>query len=235
MVVTWGVSHGDAHLLLPMSLETLKSLTVELLIAGSSVNTIKNVWRAIEDSHRMPGHVLPLAKPMLLSRMVKALASVRGSPGRLIFPISAEHVQELLRMTGLSVNQTRWMLVICLGTVLPRVGELAGLQICNFTWGLDQAFGPEYAEGAGVRSPPGIIAGAPAQMDPGTGPGGQPLLHGQGEPGGSLPLLPATLPEDSADSSKAGSECSRLQSEVIGNSSDSEHGGQEAGREATLV
>ena len=44
MVVTWGVLHGEAHLLLPMSLETLQSLTVELLIAGSSV--IKNVWRS---------------------------------------------------------------------------------------------------------------------------------------------------------------------------------------------
>ena len=38
------------------------------------------------------------------------------------------------------------------GTVrCARVGELAGLQICNLAWGLDQAFGPEYAEGAGVR------------------------------------------------------------------------------------
>ena len=63
---------------------------------------------------------------------MNALASVRGSPGRLIFSISAEHVQALLRMTGLSVNQTRWMLAICLGTVCcARVGELAGLQICN--------------------------------------------------------------------------------------------------------
>ena len=152
MVVTWGVSHGEAHLLLPMSLETLQSLTVELLIAGSSVNTVKNVWCAIEDRHRMTGHVPPLARPMLFRRMVKALASVRGSPGRLIFPISAGHVQALLRMTGLTVNQTRWMLAICLGTVCcARVGELAGLQICNLAWGLDQAFGPEYAEGAGVR------------------------------------------------------------------------------------
>ena len=47
----------------------------------------------------------PLARPMLFMRMVKALALVRGSPGRLIFPISAQHVQALLRMTGLSVNQ----------------------------------------------------------------------------------------------------------------------------------
>ena len=199
-MVTWGVSHGDAHLLLPMSLETLKSLTVELLIAGSSVNTIKNVWRAIEDSHRMPGHVLPLAKPMLFSRMVKALASVRGSPGRLIFPISAEHVQELLRMTGQSVNQTRRMLAICLKTVLRasmQAGEPSDLQL---TWGLDQAFGPEYAEGAGVRSSPGNIAGAPAQTDPGTGPGGHPpyLFHFRTDkenPGARCPFCPPLFPK----------------------------------------
>ena len=53
------------------------------------------------------------------------------------------------------------------------------------------------------KSAPGYIAGAPVPMDPKAGPGGQPLLHGQGEPGGSQPLLPAALPEDSADSSGA--------------------------------
>ena len=74
--MTWGVSQGEAHLLLPMSLETLQALIVELLIAGSSVNTVKNVWCAI-DRHRMTGHVPPLARPMLFRRMVKALASVR--------------------------------------------------------------------------------------------------------------------------------------------------------------
>ena len=90
------------------------------------VKTIKDLWCAIEVRHRMTGHVLPLAKPMLFRRMVKALASGRGSPGRLIFPISAEHVQELLRMTGQSVNQTRRMLAIRLETVLRasvRAGE----------------------------------------------------------------------------------------------------------------
>ena len=51
--------------------------------------------------------------------------------------------------------------------------------------------------------------------------------HGQGEPGSSLPLLPAVLPEDAADSSRAGSECSGLQSEVIDNSSDGELGSED--------
>ena len=173
MVVTWGVLHGEARLLLPRSLETLQSLTVELLIAGSSVKTIKNVWCAIEDRPRMTGHVLPLAKPMLFRRMVKAQASGRGSPGRLIFPISAEHVQELLRMTGQSVNQTRRMLAICLETVLRasvRAGEPSDLQL---TWGLDQAFGPEHAEGAGVRSFPGNCWSACADGS-GNRPGGHP-------------------------------------------------------------
>ena len=44
------------------------------------------------------------------------------------------------------------VLAICLGTVCcSRVGELAGLQICNMAWGIDQAFGLEYVEGAGCR------------------------------------------------------------------------------------
>ena len=52
-------------------------------------------------------------------------------------------------------------------------------------------------------------------------------MHGQGEPGSALPFLPTALPEDAADSSRAGWECSGLQSEVIDNSSDGELGSED--------
>ena len=148
--MTWGVSQGEAHRLLPMSLETLHKMIVELLTAGSSVNTVKNVWCAI-DRHRMTGHVPPLARPMLFRRMVKALASVRGSPGRLIFPTSAEHVQALLRMTGLSVNQRVGCWQYVWNRPLRTSWRAGGPPDMQLAWGLDQAFGPENAEGAGVR------------------------------------------------------------------------------------
>ena len=112
----------------------------------------------------------------------------------------------------------------------PRLGSGPGIRtgIRRGSWspGSEEKIG-QGATRAMHKSTSGYIAGVSASMDPGSGPGGQPPLHGQGEPGGSLPLLPAALPEDFADSSGASSECSRLQSEVICNPSDGEHGGED--------
>ena len=51
-VVTFALSHDDVGMVLPMTQDTLKSFTVELLIVGYSVNSIKNIWSAIEDRPR---------------------------------------------------------------------------------------------------------------------------------------------------------------------------------------
>ena len=140
-------------------------------------------------------------------------------------------------------QSTRWMLAICLEPSAAH--ELASWRASRYATSLGSgpgvrtgkrrrggSPGPEEKVRHGATRPmhkssPGNIAGAPAMVDPGAGPGGQPLLHGQGEPGSSLPLLPAALPEDAADSSGAGSECSGLQSEVLDNSSDGELGSED--------
>ena len=59
-VVTWLIAHDAADLGLPMDLSTLEAVTMEWLIAGASVNTIRNMWSAIEDRHRMFGLRQPL-------------------------------------------------------------------------------------------------------------------------------------------------------------------------------
>lgn len=149
-VVTFGLSHNDVGSVLPMSLETLKALTTELLIAGMSVNSIKNMWSAIEDRHRRWGFPPPLATDGLFKRWIKALGSIKGAPGKLIFPMGPHQVQALLRMTGLTVLETRNVLAVCLGTVCcGRAGEVASLQACSIAWGLDGAYHSDYAEGAG--------------------------------------------------------------------------------------
>ena len=50
-----------------------------------------------------------------------------------------------------SATELSSCLRLALGPHKQECLALAGLQICNLTWGLDQAFGQEYANGAGVR------------------------------------------------------------------------------------
>ena len=91
-VVTWLIAHDTADQGLPMDLSTLEAVTMEWLMAGASVSTIRNMWCAIEDGHRMFGHRPPFWEPGAFRRRLKALSSIRGSPTKLAFPIGVHHV-----------------------------------------------------------------------------------------------------------------------------------------------
>ncbi len=58
-VLTWGVEHEEIKSLLPMTQQTLKAITQEMLMVGKA--TIQNHRSAIEDSHRLFGYQPPLA------------------------------------------------------------------------------------------------------------------------------------------------------------------------------
>jgi hypothetical protein len=60
-VLTWGVAHEEVKSLLPMTQETLKAITQEMLMVGCAAGTIRNLWSAIEDRHRIFGYMPPLA------------------------------------------------------------------------------------------------------------------------------------------------------------------------------
>jgi hypothetical protein len=112
--------------LLPMSKDTLKALTQELLMVGVSAGTIKNMWSSIEDRHRRFGFALPLGGPGDFKRLYKAVAAVKGTPSKLIFPIGLHHLKRLLELVGLTVCQERDVLACILGTVVClRVVEVA--------------------------------------------------------------------------------------------------------------
>jgi hypothetical protein len=79
------------------------------------------------------------------SRFSKAVASVKGMPSRLIFPIGVHHIQRLLELIGLTIVQRRDMLICVVGTVMVlRVNEVDQLQICDVLWYLDAAFHAKY-------------------------------------------------------------------------------------------
>jgi hypothetical protein len=56
LVITLGIAHECVADVLPMAKDTLKSLTLELLMVGCAAGTIRNIWSSIEDRHRRFGH-----------------------------------------------------------------------------------------------------------------------------------------------------------------------------------
>jgi hypothetical protein len=152
-VLTWGVAHDEVKSLLPMAQDTLKAITQEGLMIGMSAATIRNLWSAIEDRHRMFGYIPPLAmRGGDFSRYSKAVASVKGIPSRLIFPVGVHHVQQMLALGGLSLAQTRDVLMCVLGTVMcMRVNEVDQLQVCDVLWHFDAGFHDRYVNSLAVR------------------------------------------------------------------------------------
>ena len=151
-VVTWLIAHDAADLGLPMDLSTLEAVTMEWLIAGASVNTIRNMWSAIEDRHHMFGHRPPLWEPGAFRRRLKALSSIRGSSTKLAFPIGVHHVQGMLRLIGLSPVQRRNVVLVACGTVMcARPCEVPSVQACDVHWGVDAAFHSRYEDGVGIK------------------------------------------------------------------------------------
>ena len=152
-VVTWGVAHEEVKALLPMSQDTLQAITQEMLMIGCSAGTIRNLWSAIEDRHRMYGYNPPLAMRMGdFSRYSKAVASVKGMPSRLLFPIGVHHIHQMLQADNQSLAQLRNTMMTVLGTVTcMRVSEVAQLQLCDALWRFDAAFHIKYAESLACR------------------------------------------------------------------------------------
>ena len=145
LVVTWGIAHKNLKGLLPMSKDTIKALTQELLMVGCAAGTIRNVWSSIADRHRRFGLPFPFSAPGEFSRMCKAVAAVVGTPSLIIFPIGAHHVKELLGAIGLTDEQERNALMTASGTVLSsRVVEITFFQPCDFEWEIDRHFHPRY-------------------------------------------------------------------------------------------
>ena len=135
-----------------MSKALLEALTMELLLMGSSVGSIRNIWSAIENRHRMYGHEPPLGEPGSFRRRIKALSSLRGQPSKLLFPMGRRHVRALLRLVGLTWTQKHNVLLVVTGTVMcARVSEPAGLLICNVFPDVDVPFDPVYQGGIGTK------------------------------------------------------------------------------------
>ena len=138
MVLTWSIAHEAVGKLLPISKQTLKGLTQELLMVGCSAGTVNRIWCIIEDRHRQFNHPLLLRGAGDFRRLFKAVALVKGTPSKLFFPTGIHHIRSILELVYLTACQERNILVCVLGVVLVcRVIELAELQICDMLWDHD--------------------------------------------------------------------------------------------------
>ena len=151
-VVTFGLAHECLDQILPMSDEVLRALTVDLLLAGVSANSIKNVWSAVQHRHDLARAPAPLGEPRAFKKLFKAVASITGTPGQIQFPIGTHHIQQWFELVGLSTAELRSVLATVLGTAAcSRPVEVSNMQLCDLLWGHDGAFHLLLAGGLAVR------------------------------------------------------------------------------------
>jgi hypothetical protein len=146
------MAHEVMDQLLPKSVETLKAFTVELLLVGASANTVKNAWSAIEHRHRMAELPPPLIQDLAVQRLFKAVASIRGTPGSILYPIGTHHLKALFEKVGLTMAEERAVLVTEIGTTAcSRPTEVENEQVSDLPWGHDATFHGDLAGGLAIR------------------------------------------------------------------------------------
>ena len=132
VVVTWAVARKAVELILPMSTDTLKALTWDMLAFRMSRSQIMAVWNAVQARHRSYALLPPIRGQGEYTAWARMLGSVMGSPMRLKFPIHKAVVAALLRQRPASVADNRNRLLTALATITClRVSEVARLQTCD--------------------------------------------------------------------------------------------------------
>ena len=136
MVVTWAVARKAVDLILPMSLETLKALTWDMVCFAVPSSQVELVWRAIQARHRQHKLRQPLFELNQYSLWVKMLGSVRGRPLNLKFPIQKHTVRWLLAWRPATMAAHRARLLTAVATLAClRVNKLRSCKsaICGLT------------------------------------------------------------------------------------------------------
>ena len=122
------------HMLLPMSSDTLKALTYDLLAFGSSVPVIRvtGVWSAIQDRHSHRWLVASIFGAGEIARWNQCIAHIIGIPFLLNFPIPQSDRPHSAPLAPNPVLSSSCMLLVCLITLAcMRVSEACRLQFCD--------------------------------------------------------------------------------------------------------
>ena len=96
MVVTWALSWNVVHHILPMSLDTLKAFTFDLVSFGCTSAVIKSCWAAIQNRHKEFEYTPPIHGSGQYSAWERCIASALGAPARIRFPVPSTCNDHLL-------------------------------------------------------------------------------------------------------------------------------------------
>ena len=95
IVITWALSWNVVHHILPMSLDTLKAFTFDLVSFGCTSAVIKSCWAAIQIRHKEFEYTPPIHGPGQYSAWERCIASALGAPARIRFPVPKSIVHSL--------------------------------------------------------------------------------------------------------------------------------------------
>jgi hypothetical protein len=126
----WGVARKALGAVLPMSLTTLKALTLDLVCFAVPTSQVELVWKTVEARHRQFHLPPPMCEVNQFSSWSKMLGSIRGRPVALKLPIQKKTVRWLLawRPGTLATHRARLLTVVATLACL-RVNEVARLQV----------------------------------------------------------------------------------------------------------
>jgi len=155
LVVTWGVARRHCEHLLPMSADTLKAISWDLIVHVASRSLVMAVWAAVQARHTAHQLPPPIAGRGEFSAWARSLSSITGRPLSLKLPVHRSVVAWLLRHRPDSIATHRARLVTSLATVAClRVSEVARIQVCDLWFDHLTSYGvPGYEGTCAVHIP----------------------------------------------------------------------------------
>lgn len=139
--MTSAIAHGDFRVLKPSQKSTVYTRAQELLMMRASAAHIENSLSAIQSRHNSYGFRLPLSRKFEFRNLSKAIASLKGTPKRLFFPVTKEHLRKMMHLRNLTAAQERAVIITSTRSQLCcRVSEVRNFQVCDFLKDQDMAF-----------------------------------------------------------------------------------------------
>ena len=136
--LTWAVARKLLGEVLPMSLDTLKALTWDMMSAECNKGQIQDVWDAVQTRHKMLGLIPPVVGQGAYSAWMKSFSTLLVAPAPMSFPVQKEHIRRLLALHVTSLAVWRDLLITVVATLCClRPGEVAALQVCDLLFDFD--------------------------------------------------------------------------------------------------
>jgi hypothetical protein len=92
---------------MPSQKPTVYAWAQELLMMGASAAYIESSLSAIQSRHHAYGFRPPLSQKFEFRNLSKAIATLKGTPKRLFFPVTKAHLRKMLLLKNLTSAQER--------------------------------------------------------------------------------------------------------------------------------